>query len=261
MKQKKLVFIAGLLLLVPLYLLFWKQAHDDAKSKISPKSGQGSSQSGARQADQDEQRVGRSRIARNGKYHFSAIKLINPPNEADKIQSEKFYAGGSGTRGAIRDQEGNLVWRATLQNPVYSISMSPDDKKIVAGAGDGKAYVITNKGEKITDLPQFPPGKDMLGFGNWVWLDNNRLLGESGVQNFDENGQEIGCCQGHNMSETQFHVYDLRTKEMEEMQLPEDLRGRVVNVGKVLKTGELQLGHAGDEFDWYKVADDGEERR
>lgn len=188
---------------------------------------------------------------------FVATLLAHPPEPEilDKIEYPKFSRTGSGTRGSIRDAEGGVIWRASEDNPVFSISISPNDARIVAGAGDGNAYVITSDGEKLMDLPQFPPGKDMLGLGNWVWLDNERLLGESGVQKFDEHGRPVGCCQGHNVSESRFYVYDLRTNQMEEMQLPENLREKAVSIGKVLKTGELQLGHEGDGFGWYQVTD------
>lgn len=37
------------------------------------------------------------------------------------------------------------------------------------------------------------------------------------------------------------------------MQLPENLRGKVVRIGKHLKTGELQLGPESGELQWYRV--------
>lgn len=100
----------------------------------------------------------------------------------------------------------------------------------------------------------------MLGFGKWVWLDNQRLLGESGVQKFDQNGKLVTCCGSDNVSESRFYVYDLTTGELEEMLLPEALRGKVVNISRVLDSGEILMGHGGDEFGWYQVADLGEER-
>ena len=98
-------------------------------------------------------------------------------------------------------------------------------------------------------------------FSTWIWLDNSRLLGQSGVQKYDEDGKLVTCCGGDNVSEMRFYVYDLRTGQMEEMQLPGNLRGKVVRIGKVLKTGEFQLGHEGDGFEWYRVADLEEEKR
>ena len=262
MKQRNLLYVVGLLVIVSLCVLLLRQKDDTVESETSPRLEQKVVESDIIEFKENKLRVNRLRNAPKERvFHFKAAELVQPPKEAQKIEYPKFRAGGSGTRGAIRDQKGNLIWRATKENPVYSISVSPNDQRIVAGAGDGNAYIITNEGEKISDLPQFPPGNDMLGLGNWIWLDNNRLLGESGVQNFDENGKPIGCCQGHNMSESRFYVYDLRTSKMEEMQLPENLQGKVVTVGKVLKTGELQLGHEGDGFGWYQVADLGEEDR
>lgn len=187
---------------------------------------------------------------------FIAIPLSGTPESEilAKIEYPKYRFAGSGTRGAIRDAEGMVIWRASEENPVYSVAISSNYERLVVGAGDGNAYVITNGGKKLSDLPQLPPGKDMLGLGNWKWLDNRRLLGESGVQKFDEKGRPVGCCQGHNVSESRFYVYDLQTGELEEMRLPEALRGKVVNISKVLKSGEMLMGHEGEEFEWYEVS-------
>lgn len=201
--------------------------------------------------------VNRTDVDRVGEApRFIAIPLPRDPDPEilDKIEYPLYQFAGSGTRGAIRDAGGEVIWRASEESPVYSIAASPNDERIVVGAGDGNAYIITSGGEKLSDLPQLPPGKDMLGLGNWIWLDNERLLGESGVQRFDENGRPVGCCQGHNVSESRFYVYDLPTGELEEMLLPEDLRGKVVSIKRVMDSGEILMGHEGDEFGWYTVA-------
>lgn len=255
MKQKNLLYALGLLVLISFCLLLLKQTEKAVESETSSKLERKAIGSDLVKHEENKPRTDRLRDAPEREFHFKATEMAQPPRDAEKIEYPKFRAGGSGTRGAIRDQKGNLVWRATKENPVYSISVSPDDEKIVAGAGDGNAYIITNKGEKISNLPQFPPGKDMLGLGNWVWLDNNRLLGESGVQNYDEDGEPVGCCHGHNVSESRFYIYDLLTNKMEELQLPEELQEKVVTIGKVLKSGELQLGHDGDGFKWYQVGE------
>ena len=199
--------------------------------------------------------AGSSMGTRRKEIRFIATALSAPPANAGSLDYPAYQAGGSGTRGTIRDQQGNLIWRATQDYPVYSISISPDDGKLAVGAGDGNAYIITSKGEKIADLPQFPQEAGMLGFGNWVWLDNDRVLGESGTQNLDENGNSVECCVDHNMSENRFYVYNLKTMQIGEVQLPESLQGTAVSIGKILKTGEIQIGHEGDGFGWYQVTD------
>lgn len=196
---------------------------------------------------------------RQKQFSFVATSLSDSPKGAEGAVYPKYRTGGSGTRGSIRDGKGKLIWRATTENPVYSISISPDDKHIVVGAGDGNAYIVSSKGQKIVDLPQVPPGQDMLGLGNWIWFENNRLLGESGVQRFDENGKLVTCCGGDNVSESRFYVYDLLTDEMNEMQLPKELRGKVLSIEKVLKTGEFQFIHKGDKPSWCKVVNATEE--
>lgn len=201
-----------------------------------------------------EYRGSREEADENSKFIATPLSRPPKPEILDKIEYPKYRFAGSGIRGAIRDAEGEVIWRASEETPVYSIAASPNGKRIVAGAGDGNAYIITSEGEKVLDLPQFPPGKDMLGLGNWVWIDDERLLGESGVQKFDEHGQAVGCCQGHNVSESRFYVYDRLRGELEEMRLPDALRGKVVNIARVLDSGKILMGHEGDEFGWYEVA-------
>lgn len=265
MKQRKWLYVVGLLLLVMSGLLFLKNHESDSESE--PSSGSVSSPSDPREnksrpVESDEintENVLMGEI-RNKEFRFAATELPAPPENADLVEDPKYRAGGSGTRGAIRDQERNLIFRATDESPAVAITISPNEKLIWISGGDKKSYIINTKGEEVANCPIVPPGKDMLRFGKWVWLDNHRLIGDSGVQKYDESGNLITCCGGDNVSESRFYVYDLRTQQMEEMQLPESLRGKVVSFGKVLKTGELQLGHEGDGFGWYQVTDLEEKR-
>lgn len=204
-------------------------------------------------------RTNADRGAENPK--FVATPLADAPEENLAIEYPKFNVGGSGTRGAVRDSEGNVVFRATSESPAFGVSISPNEKLMWVDGGDRRSYIIDSNGKEIAEIPLKPSGKDMLIFGNWTWLDNKRLLGESGVQKFDENGRAIGCCQGHNVSESRFYVYDLSADELEEMQLPEALRRKVVSISRVLNSGEILMGHEGDEFGWYQVVEPGEEER
>lgn len=260
-KQRKWILVGlGLVPVVAGLILFLNRGGDDSTVRSSPGSDSaGDVMDRSSRTGDDGWRFtisSPSEAAGTEKrdFHFTATVLPAAPQEPGAIENPKFSSGGSGTQGSIRDQAGNTIWRATEEHPVYSISASPDDRKIVVGAGDGKAYIISNEGEKMADLPQFPRGRKMLGLGNWVWLGNDRLLGESGVQELDANGKPIACCGGHNVSESRFFVYDLQTAKLEEMQLPEKLHGKVVSVGKVLKSGELQLGHQGDDPVWCQIA-------
>ncbi|MCG8599526.1 MAG: hypothetical protein MI807_05245 [Verrucomicrobiales bacterium] len=186
---------------------------------------------------------------------FVATRMQRPPDPEvlNAIEYPKFSKVGSGTRGAIRDDEGNVILRATSESPAVAITISPNDELIWVSGGDRKSYIINSKGDEIANLPIVPPGANMLGFGSWIWIDNHRLLGDSGVKKFDSNGKLITCCGGDNVSESRFYVYNLNTSKLEEMQLPENLRGKVISIQRVLDTGEILMGHEGDEFAWYEV--------
>lgn len=115
---------------------------------------------------------------------LAATPLTALPVNAEERIVSKYHSGGSATNGAIRDQAGNVIWRATEENLVFSISISPDETRIAVNAGDRNAYIVTAEGKKTFVLPNVPPGKDMLGFGSWIWLDDHRLLGSSGLEKF-----------------------------------------------------------------------------
>lgn len=251
MNKQKWFYLSGLVLLIlALFLVLFPDLFHDRKEKN--RSFFTNSQREKNESEKDRASE-TSRNHRQRTFGFSAVALTKPPNEPKGVIFPKFKTGGSGTRGAIRDQEGNLILRASLEKPAISITISPNEELIWVSGGDIKSYIINSRGEEVADLPLVPPGKDMLGFGKWVWIDNNTLLGESGLQNFDEQGKPIGCCQGHNVSESRYFVYDLETEQMKELKLPETLNKKVVTIGKVLKTGEVQLGHEGDGFSWYRI--------
>ena len=265
-KQSRKYIIGAALLIVAALLVFWNfprkpQGYDEKQHSITVDQNQVREVQESNIVKSLPRESSRPRPEKKD-IRFIANPLEKHPAEPEGVVYPAFKTGGGvGGRFTIRDQVGTLIHRGTKESPVYSISISPNEQLMWVNGGDVKSYIMNTKGEEVVNFPIVPPGQDVLMFGNWVWLDNNRLLGESGVQNFDENGKPIGCCQGHNMSESRFYVYDLRTNKMEEMQLPENLQGKVVTVGKVLKTGELQLGHEGDGFGWYQVADLDEEDR
>ena len=253
MTQKNWISVGGLLLLALVCLLLVKLISGNSGSD-DPSETQSRRDQISAELDRETRDADPLIEPQGGELRYAATLLSEPPQQPEGVQYPKYRAGGSGTRGAIRDRAGNLIRRATVESPVVAITISPNDELIWVSGADVKSYIINKSGEEIANLPIVPPGDNMLGFGKWVWLDNNRLLGQSGVQRFDEQGKPVACCQGHNVSESRFYVYDLKTKAMVEMQLPKDLREKVVSIGKVLKTGELQLGHEGDGFGWFRVA-------
>lgn len=265
-RQVRKYIIGGALMIVVTLLVFWSLAGrprsgNDAPHSITANKVYVRRDCRPNPVEPFPRKAPRQRAGKQ-RFRFAASPLGEDPDGPKGVVYPAFKTGGTiGGRLTVRNQSGKLIYRGTEELPVFSIEISPNEELIWVEAGDGNSYILNLNGEKIVDLPQFPPGKYMLGLGAWVWLDNNRLLGESGVQNFDDNGKPIDCCQGHNISESHFYVYDLQTNKMEEMQLPEDLRGKVVTIGKVLKTGEFQLGNDGDGFDWYQVADLGGKER
>lgn len=252
-KDRKYVIAAGLLIVASFLLLGFLKRSENVPAKADV------------EVERDARKIntivsslrGRNlKKSNRQEARFVAKALGEKPVEPKDVIYPPFKTGGGvGGRFTIRNQAGDLIRRGTKESPVVAITISPNEKLIWVSGGDVKSYIINRKGEEVANLSIVPPGKDMLGFSKWVWIDNNRLLGESGVQKYDENGKLVACCGGDNVSESRFYVYDLRTNQMDEMSIPENLREKVVRIGRILKTGEFQLGHEGDKFEWYKVAE------
>jgi hypothetical protein len=170
--------------------------------------------------------------------------IENPPFE---------LRGASGGRFAIRNKEGNIIRKGSEDDWVFSISASPSEKFIVVGAGDGNAYVIDSSGDKIIDLPQCPPGANMLGMGDWYWLSDEKLLGTSGLQRYDSDGKLISCCGGDNISESKMYAYDMNNNTMNELRLPESIAGKVLKVLQIKKSGVIQVAHEDDVPVWIAI--------
>jgi len=159
-------------------------------------------------------------------------------------------SGATGGRFVIRNRDGDVIRRGNEEDWVFSILPSPNEQLIVVGAGDGNFYVINSTGEKVIDLPQRPAGKNMLGMSSWHWLTNELLLGTSGLQKFDTNGNLISCCGGDNISESRMYVYDMNTNKMKQVQLPALISGKVLRIHKILNSGAIQVAHEDDEPLW-----------
>ncbi len=260
-KPDRRYFILGLSVLsLTALLILWKFGRQQEKPPSPlPGNSEKSSRNSLERGISEKGPIRQSRELDPKNYRFVAVPLPEYPDESSSIIYPAFdnpafqTGGGTGGRFTIRNRNREIIWRGNEENRVFSITASPDEELVWVSAGDGRSYIISADGKKIKDMPQRPPGKDLMVFDVWQWIDNDRLLGKSGIQKYDDNGILVTCCGGDNVSESKFFIYNLKTGRMEEMLLPGIFLGKVVTIRKVLNSGAFQLAHEEDEPHWFQI--------
>lgn len=131
-------------------------------------------------------------------------------------QSEVYKLLGRGASGRIVTQDGTVILKSGPDIMLIDSAESPDQKRILARGGDAIAYVINPEQSSRIQLPSAPPEEGMLGFGGWYWVDDETLIGVSGVQSIDEEtGAPVSCCAKHNVERTILYLFDVETETLE----------------------------------------------
>lgn len=173
----------------------------------------------------------------------------NPPFE---------FRGGAGT-GRVIDSQGNVLLESSEDIGIFGAVVSPDKKKVLVKGGDATNLVLEpSTGRKIM-LPSHPPGANMLGLGDWHWIGPNEIFGSSGVQAFNDKGEPVNCCEGHNVAQTKFYTFDLITERLSEVVMPSAVTQPVVNAVEVMSDGHIHLLHeephenVEQDLGWFKI--------
>lgn len=153
------------------------------------------------------------------------------------------YQGGPGS-GRIVDMNGKVIMSSNDEIGIFGISLSPDQLQILAKGGDAVNYVIKpSSGDRIK-LPSFPAGENMLGL-NYHWIDNQNLLGISGIQARDSDGKLV--TNDNNIEKTTLYIYSLKTQNLIEISLPPEVTQPVVEIPEMGIGGYFRLSeHAAD---------------
>lgn len=166
------------------------------------------------------------------------------------------FIGGPGT-GHVENLEGKVLMESAKEMGIFGVSVSHNRERVLVEGAEGKNIVLTPAtGEKL-ELPVYPPGANMLCMGDWYWIDDNTLLGKSGVQAVQKKGISPGC--DNTTSETRLYVYDLTTQHLTEVALPDKYKQALVMVMDVSPDGHVHLAldapPEGVEPDigWYKI--------
>lgn len=165
------------------------------------------------------------------------------------------FNGGAGT-GHVVDREGNVLMESGEEIGIFGIAISPNRQRVLVEGGTIFFVLTPATGEKL-QLPERPVGANMFTLADWYWIDDNTLIGKSGVKILDGNGKPVTT--DDNASETRLYVYDLTTQHLTEVALPERYKQALVMVMDVSPDGHVHLAleapPEGVESDlgWYKI--------
>lgn len=106
------------------------------------------------------------------------------PDVGEDATASALEMRGRGAGAYIVDAAGAQVWKASAQTPLYGLHASPDGRNVLMDFGDGRFEVRTVASLQVGDrqvLPLHPAHPAATAFGQWWWLDGERLLGVSEV--------------------------------------------------------------------------------
>ncbi len=183
--------------------------------------------------------------------------VIDDAALARSLEDPPFIFIGDGTSGKVIDREGKVLMESGKEIGIYGIAVAPNKQRILVKGGNSTYIVLSPAtGEKL-QLPERPVGANMFSLSDWYWIDDNTLIGRSGVMILDENGKPVRS--DNNASETSLYVYDLTTQHLTEVALPDKYKQALVMVMDVSPDGHVHLAldapPEGVEPDigWYKI--------
>lgn len=178
---------------------------------------------------------------------------FDPVADAQRRKNLPYQMFGSGGTGKIVDRDGNVILQSDSENPIFKYQVSPDENRIAVHRGSGTYDIFTPSTGETIQLPQQPPGENVLGFGSWHWIDERTLIGVSG-KTIPFRDDQVGPEREEPIiSRSVLYLYDLEERRMSEVALPPALRlqgVRIVSVNAVDETGKVQLRPEGREVSY-----------
>ena len=96
-------------------------------------------------------------------------------------------------------------------------------------------------------LPKAPTD-GQINFGGWYWVSDNVLVGNSGdliphKHDPEKHGAEGACegCYAPLTSNTRLYTFNVETKEMGEVALPDQLQGKRFTILRAVYDGTLEI--------------------
>lgn len=195
---------------------------------------------------------------KRGKATLRSVEYApNPEARAKAAELVPYKFVGSGKSGRIVDKSGRVLMASDSEVTLIGFAASPDNSRLLARGGDAVNYVFTpSSGVKIT-LPFKPPGDNLFPLADWYWVDNQSLLGISGVQLLDQNGEPIKT--DNNMAQTKLYLFRVGTQSLEEIPLPNEIQQPVVTIPESSPDGHFHLyssdtsGTEQRDLGWFKI--------
>lgn len=265
MKNKLILFMAVLALVVTALVVWWRLEPDRLPSEPIAETAEVSSKRGSNadiNSNKDAQ-VARDSPATKAEpdlaptvpeeplYQMSSVtSSFNPAVEAEKKKALPFQMFASGGSGKVVDRGGNIVLKSDSENAIFKIEVSPNQTSIAVHRGSGKYDIVTPSTGETIRLPQQPPGENMLGFGSWHWIDDQTLVGVSG-KTIPFRDDQVGPEREEPIiSRSVLYLYDLKERRLSEVELPPALRTKSVSVSAVDETGKVQLRPEGHDVSY-----------
>lgn len=165
----------------------------------------------------------------------------DPVAESKLRDDPPFRFSGDGTSGKVVSRSGQILMESGEQIGIYGVEVGPDRIQVLVKGGNGVNLVINSATGDQVQLPSSPPGANMLGFGSWYWIGNQKLLGVSGIQAHDAKVASLAHCDEPHASQSKLYVYDLIAKQLSEVALPAFEEVPVFAVTEVSHDGFVHL--------------------
>ena len=165
-----------------------------------------------------------------------------PPAEASQAAvAPPLVMRGRGSSARIVDAAGTEVWHASEAAPLYGLRASPDGRRVVTYAGDANSSVRPVEAlETAQPLPTHPDVPGATSFGQWFWLDAQRLLGVAELPAQDDDaGLTAAERESRPPLATLLAVFDLRDGTLRDVDIANGLP-RVFLV-EAVQDGRVQL--------------------
>lgn len=279
MKKKRLLFIAGVVTLVVAAFLVWRGLEPNGPI-ANPVNGSANKPSGSvskaagtptivaeparnEGASSKDQEIAPALVEKPLYQLAETSSSFDPVANAKQREDLpfKFFGSGGGGDGKIVDAKGNVLMKTEPEKGVFmvGIEISPNQERIAINRGSGKFEILTPSTGETMQLPQLPPGENVLAF-SWRWMDDQTLVGVSG-KTIPFRDDQVGTEREEPIiSRSVLYVYDLKERKLSEVELPPTLRTKTVSVSAVDATGKVQLRPEGREVSftdaslgWFEV--------
>jgi|GEM_PF-2462863 len=187
--------------------------------------------------------------------------ITDEVEERNKPNPDYVWYTAPTTKGSVKNTKGEVVFQASEELPMLVLKSRGGIENILIISSNRNAFVINPNTSLRLSLPQQPPGFEMKGFETWELIDNETLIAEYNVRYSIMNGNRVNCCRGHDIKETKLYSFNLRSRELTEVDLPNSLKGTAFTISGVANDGAVALipvsTHlkSGSDTNWFYLSE------